>query len=56
MVLMNMKAAFDSVWHNALFYKLSTIGLDSVLVKIIRSFFYQTEHSKCILEIFVHRI
>lgn len=43
MVLLDIKAAFDSVWHDALIHKLLRIGLDIPTVTIIRS--YLTERS-----------
>lgn len=38
MVLLDIKAAFDSVWHDALIHKMLTIGMDMSIIKIIRSF------------------
>lgn len=38
MVLLDVKSAFDSVWHKALLYKLVKIGLDIPTIKIIKSF------------------
>lgn len=38
MVLLDIKSAFDSVWHDALIYKLIKIGLDKPTIKILQSF------------------
>lgn len=38
MVLLDLAKAFDSVWHDALIYKLYQIGLDLGLVKLIHSY------------------
>ena len=38
MVLLDIKAAFDSVWHNGLIYKLKRLDFPMELIKIIQSF------------------
>lgn len=38
MVLLDLKKAFDSVWHGALLFKLDRIRLPMYLIKIIRSY------------------
>lgn len=38
MVLLDVKAAFDSVWHDGLVYKLIKLGLNLSIVKIVKSF------------------
>lgn len=38
MVLLNLKKAFDSVWHDGLVYKLSKINVPTFLIKIIRNY------------------
>lgn len=38
MVLLDVKAAFDSVWHEGLIYKMIQFGVPTFLIKIIESF------------------
>lgn len=38
MILMDIKAAFDSVWHDGLIYKMIKLNFPSHLIKIIQSF------------------
>lgn len=38
MLAIDLKAAFDSVWHEGLIYKLSQIGLPVHLIKLIQSY------------------
>lgn len=38
MVLLDVKAAFDSVWHDGLIYKMLNLNFPAQLVKIIQSF------------------
>lgn len=38
MVLLDIKAAFDSVWHNGLIFKLIRFNFPPMLIKIIQSF------------------
>lgn len=38
MVLLDIKAAFDSVWHEGLIYKLNLLNFPPQIIKIIRSF------------------
>jgi len=37
-ILLDLKKAFDSVWHSELLYKLHLIGLPTYIIKIIRSY------------------
>lgn len=43
MILLDIKSAFDAVWHDALIHKLSVIGMDIPTIRIIRS--YLTDRS-----------
>jgi len=53
MLLLDLKKAFDSVWHNVLLYKLHLIRLPTYLIKLLRSYLlersfamiFQSEHS-----------
>ena len=38
MLAIDLQAAFDSVWHDGLIYKLCSIGLPTYLVKLIQSY------------------
>ena len=38
MILLDIKAAFDSVWHNALVYKLIKLNFNINIIKLIQSF------------------
>ena len=40
MVILDIKSAFDSVWHNGLIYKLKGLNFPEELIKIIQNFVY----------------
>ena len=37
---LDIKSAFDSVWHNGLIYKLKILNFPDELIKIIQNFLY----------------
>ena len=37
-----MSKAFDKVWYEGLIFKLKSVGISDVLLKFIKSFFWQT--------------
>lgn len=48
MILLDIKAAFDSVWHDGLIYKMINLNFPSELIKIIQNFLQNRTFKVCI--------
>ena len=43
---LDIRKAFDQVWHNGLFYKLANCGVDKALLKVL--FILYTDMESCV--------